>query len=631
MAKRIISASSCPACLVIGLLALILRLHSGQVLAGVGQGISMQVDQATAQIFSLIEAGKSAEADAAVDKLITDYAGNAGLFPSIVTIADTYCWRKMYDKSERLCRLVIDKSPDSPWATKAQLGLARLEILSLIEGGKYSSAQQQTDLMVADFREELNLPVALFHIGQEFGWKGQFDKSKEVFDRLADRFPNSSVAQQAKLWSARANICALIEQGKDEQALAAIDKLISDFKNDAGLPEAAHWVSKEFEWVKGRAVEEGATRFDAPKRIYQRLAKEFDDSSYGQQAESDYKRLTHRIKIFTLMDEANYKGVDTAIEQMAADFAGRPEIIASELCWIASEYEKHPDKADKASAMWERVAVEFPESSEFSGAVSGAVRMAIEAEVRTDAKSEADDVVGRLREQLRGTPRLASALYLAGEAHRVQAGIYEQLKADPASAKTHLEKAAQLYGEVIRLAGESDQAMQAYLRLGRCYSRLQRSSDALNCYKKIRETWPGSQFEPDCLEGIGICYEELGKQGLVSSSEADYESEQAYKELVEKYPDRPQSTETLLKLGWLTFRQSRLQDAISWFEQGLAKFPKDSKPADVLYALARMYEKTGQLEKAKLIYDELLRTCNDTAVAEAVKARLEKQSMPPQE
>jgi TolA-binding protein len=155
--------------------------------------------------------------------------------------------------------------------------------------------------------------------------------------------------------------------------------------------------------------------------------------------------------------------------------------------------------------------------------------------------------------------------------------------------------------------------------------------EALNCYKKIRKTWPGSQFEPDCLEGIGICYEELGKQGLVSSDEADYESKQAYKELIAKYPDHPQNTETLLKLGWLNFRQGELQDAISWFEQGLAKFPKDSKPADVLYVLARMYEKTGQPEKAKLTYEELLRTCNDTAVAEAVKARLEKQSMPSQE
>jgi tetratricopeptide (TPR) repeat protein len=575
--------------------------------------------------------GDITAAEGTTERIISDYAGDTGL-PAVLSImADNYSWRKMYDRAERLYGVIKDKYPDSSWATKARLGLANARILALIEGGSYSPAAERLDLMVADFNETEGLPQMLLYIGQQFAWRGQFDKSKDVFDRLTEKFASSSFTQQARLWSARVNICALIERGKDEQALSGIDKMISDFKDDAGLPDALYRVSKEFEWVKGKAVAEGATRFDAPKGVYQRIAKEFGQTSYGQQAEWDQKRLAHRIKIFKLMDEADAKGVDAAIEQMAADFAGRPDIIASELCWIAHEYEKYPDKPEKASATWERAAVEFPESSEAKEAVSSAVRMAIEAEEKTGAKGAADDVVGRLRERLRGTPRFASLLYSAGEAYRVQAEIYERLKADPVRAKTCIEKAAELYSEVIRLSGESDPALQAYSRLGRCYQKLQRFSDALNLYKKIRGTWPGSQFEPNCLDGIGICYEELGKQGVVSSSEADYESEKAYRELVEKYPGYQRNMETLLKLGWLNFRQGKLQEAISWFEQGLAKFPKDSRPADVTYALARMYEETGQLEKAKQTYDELLRTCNDSAIAEAVRARLEKQSMDSQE
>ncbi|HEY5505010.1 MAG TPA: hypothetical protein VIK28_07620, partial [Sedimentisphaerales bacterium] len=110
----------------------------------------------------------SAESDTTVDKLIADYANNARLAPTLVGSADQYAWDRKYDDAKRLYRAVIDKHPNNPFVAKARVGLARLEVLALIEEKKYSLAQQQVESMAVDFKDEPDLPVALFHIGKEF-------------------------------------------------------------------------------------------------------------------------------------------------------------------------------------------------------------------------------------------------------------------------------------------------------------------------------------------------------------------------------------------------------------------------------------------------------------------------------
>jgi predicted negative regulator of RcsB-dependent stress response len=164
MAKRIILISSFPVCIVLVIIAL--------VLAGAGYGQSAStpadVEQAKSQSISLVNLGKLDDANAAVDKLIADYANNAHLASNLVGTAGQYAWDRNYDGAQRLYHAVIDNHPDNPFVTKARVGLARLNVLTLIEEKKYSLAEQQVESMAVDFNSEPDLPVALFHIGKEF-------------------------------------------------------------------------------------------------------------------------------------------------------------------------------------------------------------------------------------------------------------------------------------------------------------------------------------------------------------------------------------------------------------------------------------------------------------------------------
>lgn len=361
---------------------------------------------------------------------------------------------------------------------------------------------------------------------------------------------------------------------------------------------------QELEWTKGKTGSE-TTRYDTPTTVYRRLAQQLGDNSYGRQAQWDQKRTARRAKIFKLISTGDQNEIDSAIEQMVADFAGHPEFISEELHWVAIGYEQNC-KPGKAMAMDERIATEFPDGNEAEEAILDAIRVAIETEERTDAKGVAEQVIMDIRRGLENTPRLAGALYTAGDAYRGHAEIYERIKADAARSRVCLEKAVELYNEVIRLAGNSDPAPKAYLRLADCLRKSQKIQDALNCYTEIKNKWPAtSGLEEGILSGTAKCYEELGRQKQISQGQADANLEPVYMGLIAKFPERLDTPQTLLKLGWLNFRQSKWQDGIGWFEKGLEKFPKGNRPADVLYATGRYYQKSGQTDKAIAMYEEL--------------------------
>ena len=267
--------------------------------------------------------------DPAVDNLIANYVNNAYLASTLVNTAGQYVWDRNYDGAEKLYRAVVEIYPNNPYTTKARMGLARLDVLNLITEKKWSLAEQKVESMAVDFNSEPDLAVALFHIGKEFTWQHQYSEAKETFDILLKQPLNNSFLQEAKLWSARANVCSLIGKADDSEVIAATDKLLSDFASDAGLAEAVYWISREYEWKKS-AGEDRAGWYDAPNSVFQRLIQKFGYTSFGQDAEWDQKRLTHRMKIFKLMQEPNQSAMDAAIEAMIIDLKDRTE-VAGEL------------------------------------------------------------------------------------------------------------------------------------------------------------------------------------------------------------------------------------------------------------------------------------------------------------
>lgn len=488
MAKKIILISSFPFLVTIVIIV--------TVLVGIGRGqpasTPANIDSARTNIISLADAGKLAETDAAVNKLAANYTDTTVLTINYYIIADSFAWRRMYDRANRLYQLVIDKSADSSLVIKARLGLARVEILGLIGEKKFSVAQEKLDLMIAYLDDEPNLPPALFQVGQEFIWQRRYSEAKDAFDHIS---PISELSQQAKLWSARSKVCSLIGKSADSEVIEATDKLISDFEGEAGLPEAIYWISKEYEWKKS-AGEDRAGWYDAPNSAFQRLVYKFSDTSYGQEAEWDQKRLKHRMNIFKLMKEADQNAVDAEIEKMVADLSGRPE-VASELYWIAFGYEEINNQ-EKAKRTYNRIIMNYPETPEADNAALDVRRLDIWKSFNDGDINQTSIQIDEFIDDFRSNPNINACLGSMA-AKCCLAAIYH----DKNKATIYFHQGKVIWEKLMDKAPSPEVAFyigNAYKQMGDCNNAIPYLKRTIKEWPDYKLAWKADALLADCLE-----------------------------------------------------------------------------------------------------------------------------------
>lgn len=594
MAKRIIIISSFPVCIILAVIAIIF--------VGTGRGQlaqSSSIESSTANIISLVNAGKQEEADTAVNKLITDYSGDPQLSSAISDIADSYCWHRKYDNAERLYNITINKSLDGPWATKARMNMERLSILKLIEQKKFPAAKMQLDDMVRDFRDEPNLPTAIFHAGQEFFWQRSYVESKAAFDCLIKDYSNSSLYQEAKLWSAKVNICSLIGKAKDEEISAAIDKMISDFAGDSRLTDTLFWISKQYEWTKGASINRNGW-MDTSTSVYKRLMQQFGSG----QAQWDYKRLNYRMKIFNLMKgtdpidsaQGGQNALNVAIEEMVTEFTGRPE-LAGELYWIACGYEEQPDKCSQAISVYERIVRDCPNSLEADMAVLEVRRRIITDTIIAGDMNGAEVLMDEFVADFKNDSYAGTCL------GRVAMGYYKKgfelnQEGKLESAKEHFDRSAGVWERITKnnlQTGKNDVYLYFYAACN--YHKLGRFYEAVEIYQKILNEWP--DFEHGCgiAAAIAWCYENMRDTGQVPKEEINPIIEEAYKAVLENYTGCLATKEVAYRMAGMMLEKGDKAEAIRYYNKFLEsaeKFkscpnqPQDRRVASVKDTIANL-------------------------------------------
>jgi tetratricopeptide (TPR) repeat protein len=609
MAKRIILISSFPVCIALVVIAL--------VLAGVGRGqpaASAAVPPAIApepfalartNILSLTDAGKLAEVDAAIDKLASDCKDASVLTANYDIIADSFAWRRMNDRAGRLYQFIIDKSPDSSLVSKARLGLARVGILGHIEEKKFSIAQEKLDSMIADFNNEPALAGALFQIGQEFFWKNRYIEAMDAFDHIS---PTDSLSQNAKLWSAKVNICSLIGKAKDEEILASIDKLMNDFADNPGLAEAVYWLSKEYEWKKSAGGDRNGW-YDSPNSVYQKLIQQFGGTTYGWDAEWDKKRLTHRMKIFKLMQEPNQAETDAAIEAMVTDLKGRPD-LAGELLWVAWGYEEHPDKMPQAKQMYERIIREYPDNTESTNAVLDIRRLDIWGILMAGDINNSYAMIDKFIADFNTHPHLPAVMLQLGKEYYARAHRYEQ-EDRYEQAKEYFKKAVAVWDKIITQLPSSAYTPEACYLVAYCaFENTGDYEKAIECCQRVVINWPDYKYACDIQFLLGNYHERLAHSGLIPEPEANIIIEQAYEAVVEKYPNCDKVKNASVKLAEMNFKKGQWDKAATYYEILLATFPENEKPASVLYLLGQSYDNMGKKNEAIKAYNNFLLKAN---------------------
>jgi len=167
--------------------------------------------------------GNDADAQAAIDKLIADFAAHPALPEALNGVADKYRILQRYKQARQLYQYIVDNLPESEYVILSRGGM----IMADIGLGNDANAQAALDSLIADFNDHPGLPKAVFVIGEEYYNRavflrqneGLYEEVKEyyrktlaVWERIITELPESEATIRAQAYLFSAECCRRLSE-----------------------------------------------------------------------------------------------------------------------------------------------------------------------------------------------------------------------------------------------------------------------------------------------------------------------------------------------------------------------------------------------------------------------------------
>lgn len=558
--------------------------------------MASDISQAQKNICTLMDSGNYDKAKVAVDKMVLDFSNSKDLPEAIYWTTRHYEWKGKYDEAKQLYHLIIERYPGNTFIKRAEIGILRSDILSLIWAKDYNNVQDEIHKLALDFVDNIDLPETYYYIGEAYEWSKRYEDAKILYQNTLDSNPSNLWENKAKLGLSRTNVLDFIVSGDFNRAKQAFDELIVNFSESPYLCETLFWIAEKYEW---------ANRYEEAKNTYQQiLSQKAVDNLWLNKAKLGFSRS----ETISLIRAKNYGPAKEVLDKMSIDFIENSDLPES-LYWIAEKYmwageykeaervnrliiqnhsasaygekarlrvltahtmalinaqdynqaqiyfnklnnqfSKHPDLPlslywvaeryewaggyEEAKRIYQQVIQKFPDSGYISKLKLNISRAEVLSLVTSKEYEKADEAFDKMVSDFKNNPELPIAIFVAGEKYFVEANAPDYKQ----KAILILEKA--IYEIPYSNADNmQDVYVQLYCCAGDCYFQLSRFPEALACFEKIVNDYPPHRLTGRACFSIGQTCEELRKSGLISEQEAILKIRTAYERLVHEYPD----------------------------------------------------------------------------------------------
>jgi len=457
-------------------------------------------------VISNLELGNDAEAEAATDKLIADFAVHPDLPEALYGVADKYQDTQRHEQAIELFQYLADTCPESNAALPAQMDV----VMSNLELGNDAEAEAALDKLIADFAAHPGLPDVLYHLANEYQGRQKHEQARQIYQYIADNRPESDMAAQAQMDVVISNL----ELGNDAEAEAATDKLIADFAVHPGLPEALNEVASQYEERR---------RYEKARQLYQYIADNLPE---------EYVILSRGSLIMLDIGLGNEANAQAALDSLIADFSDNP--LIARVIWDTAQVYRKLKKYEKANELYQHVINNWPESEHAILSRGGMIMVDIGLGNDANAQAAIDNLIADFNDHL-GLPEV---VFVIGEQYYNKAFIYKKEGLDT-EARGCFEKALAIWESITELPPNAVYPAQAYLFSGECYCRLGQHQTAIGYYQKVVDDWPDYENRWYALFLIGCGYEQLRDSGDVEKSLAKARIQAAYEWVLLEYPDCP--------------------------------------------------------------------------------------------
>jgi tetratricopeptide (TPR) repeat protein len=245
---------------------------------------------------SYIRDANDAAADEAFDKLLAEFSGQPTLPKEIYQIVDEYAMAGKYDKADQIYQHVLDNWPEAEQDGLEHIGVAEINVLSLIESGNDTAAKEALDSLIGDFNEHPNLAWTLDGIAGRYEKFLKHNEARSIYRKIATDFNETDYALTAQKKLAILEIKA----GDEVAAQAALDILIADFNEYHDSPEAVFVVGEQyynwaFQCEKAKLSAKATDKFQKAIAVWQRIITDLSSSSITPQAYYMSARCYERI------------------------------------------------------------------------------------------------------------------------------------------------------------------------------------------------------------------------------------------------------------------------------------------------------------------------------------------------
>ncbi len=478
------------------------------------------LEAAKMDVFFLIYVGNYAAVDAAINQFVSDFSSSSYFPRSFYGIAARYEKAAQYEKAKSLYLQIIQQHQGSEYADKAQLDVERINVSA--DSGEGSDTQAAIDSLITEHAGSSYSAETLYSIAKRYEGEGEDAQAQDVYQKVINNHSSSLYAVKAQLDIPRMNIESLISTDDDAAAQTMIDSLITDFGGSAHLPEALYKIGKRWEWSK---------KNDDAKGLYQRLSQQCPNSPQALNAPIDIRR----IDIETLIDSGQDIAVQAEIDSLIIDFPGN-EYLSEVLCEVAGRYEWSQKKYDKAKNIYQKLVLDFPDSSFSAKAKLGIRKIDVLAFIDLCDHVGAKAAIDSLKADFISSLYLPDAKFWLAEQYYVKA-FQLQKESSHIQAAECFQAAAEIWESVINEFPGFRLAPDAYCWVGDCYNKLGQYEKSIEYYQKLFEDHSLYHMGWHARLMIGRNYQSLKKAGLISSSQADAGTRTAYQQLLDNWPN----------------------------------------------------------------------------------------------
>ena len=455
-----------------------------------------------AQIESLIESGKLADAHLRIEKLKADYGPDSQLPCALFWIGRKFEWSNKYDEAKDIYQQIIQNHAGDSYAQRARIGLPRIEVLTLVVSNSLEEAEVALDKLLADFATNPDLPGSLYWIAERYRWAHKWEDAKDLYRKIIQNYPDNPYAVEARLGLARLEVLALIASDNYGAAKKALDKLVTVSPTNPDLPETLYWIAEDFRW---------ANQYETAKSTYLHIIENYPASSYASRARLGFAQAN----ICSLISLGQPEEVQAATEKMKTEFAGYPDLpdvlysIALRLEW-SNNYEQ-------AKAAYQQVPQESP-------GVNGDIqldiaRMNVCSLIASEQFQAAQSALNDLIADFNDHPDIVETVLTVGEEYAEKAYQYED-RGDTEKTREYAQRAIEVCKKIITDFPPCDLTAQAYFSAATFYKMLGEFDKAIQYSRKTLDQWPDFRSAWQAQYMIGLCYEQLEASGEISRAEA---------------------------------------------------------------------------------------------------------------